>query len=252
MLNPAFYFLSTPVYLSAIGLISVCLLLLMKFIQKRKKQEEIRSLKSAIDIQERERKRIAEDIHDQIGPMISAIKLKINSIKHMQSMEEVQRTVAETSSYIDMLMKDVRKTIRNLSPTNISENGFIKSIHDFKSVVERNDIEFLVLHEGVENKISERAKLNLYRIISEMINNSIKHSGCTAIKVIMKMYEHSTLFLYVDNGSARHDQSIQSLGMGLKNIQSRVASLQGKLYCNEHFGDGAFYQILFDNHALLN
>jgi len=219
---------------------------------KRRKQKEIEALNAMIDMQEIERKRLADDMHDQIGPMLSAIKLKINAIRQMHEASEIRDVINETNSYIDVLIQDVRQVVRNLSPTNLEKQGLIQTIQDFKGVIEKNNIRFEFAHEGIENSMKEKAKINIYRIVAELINNSIRHSHCTLIKLVMKVYEKKTIILYTDNGSGNQEEQMEDHGLGLKNIESRVASFRGQLFQKKDFTDGAFYQISFDNYILMN
>jgi len=238
----------------ASGILIIVLFIISRSLSKvrKRKQKEIQALNSMIEIQEKERRRIAEDMHDQIGPMISALKLKISSIKYMEDTAEVRKTVSEVTRNIDMLMQDVQKIIRNLSPANLEKYGLIQTIKDYKNAIEQtNKIKFEFSHESIEERMKENARINIYRIVSELINNSLKHSDCSLIQLVMKTYESKTMIVYTDNGSNCRE-GIAVLGMGLNNIESRVISFRGKLYHNKSFADGAFYQITFDNNFLMN
>ena len=214
---------------------------------KIRKQKEIEKLNAMIEMQEQERSRIAEDMHDELGPMLSAIKLKLNSVKLLKSVPDVTVSLTETSADLDRVIQDVRNIVRNISPTNMSKYGLIQSIVDYKNTIERDDrisVEFL--HEGMEGRLNENAEINIYRIISEMINNSLKHSNGSRIKIIMKMFRKKTSIVYVDDGSSEENRFDFS-GMGLKSIRARVNLLHGQLETAQDFSNGAFYQIVFDN-----
>ena len=215
---------------------------------KKRKQKEIEALNAVIDMQEYERRRIAGDLHDQIGPMLSAIKLKINAIRQTMNIPEIEKTVKETEVYMNTLIQDIRQVVRNLSPTNLESRGLIQTIEDFKEIIEKgNHVKFEFKHEGMEKRLAEKAEMNLYRIIAELINNSLKHSGCTLIKLLIKMYEKKTVIIYTDNGVNRYIGKLDSPGMGIKNIESRVNSFKGYLDRDETFSQGAYYAITFDN-----
>lgn len=219
---------------------------------RKRKQKEIQALNAVLEMQESERKRIAEDLHDELSPMLSAVKLKINSIRQMQSTDEIEQIVKETTTYVDSIIQDVRLVVRNLSPTNLSKYGLVQSIEDFKNTVEKNNrIKFDFMHEGLEKRFKESAEINIYRILSEMINNSVKHSNCDAIKLLIKVYKDKTSILYTDNGQKIQTEEKSHAGMGLRNITSRVNLFKGELHKKKDFSTGAFYQILFDNHILL-
>ena len=218
---------------------------------KKRKKREFVALNAVIDMQEFERKRIAEDLHDQIGPILSAIKLKINSMRQTKNISEIESTVKETTSHLDTIIQDVRQVVRNLSPTKLNENGLIQTIEDFKNTIEEgHNIRFEFMHEGMDTRMREKAEINLYRIIAELINNSLKHSGCSLIKLMMKRYEKKTIIIYTDNGVNSGPGKMAKPGMGLKNIESRVNSFRGTLHSNKSFADGAYYSIAFENYIL--
>lgn len=210
------------------------------------------ALNTLIDMQENERKRIAGDMHDQIGPMLSAVKLKINTLKLIDNHNELELLVNEITNNMDTVIRDVRQIVRNLSPTNLEKHGLVQAIEDFKSVIEKNHIRFEFIQEGMENGMKENARMNIYRIIAELINNSLRHSDSSLIKLIMKSYEKKTIIVYTDNGTVHDEDESPDHGMGLKSIESRVTSFRGKLFCKPDFINGAFYQITFDNQMLFN
>lgn len=245
-----FIFFIVVIAVSFLILFSFFIMVIVLNAKKRKKRE-VEALNAVIDMQEFERKRIAEDMHDQIGPILSAIKLKINSIMQMKNISEIENTIKETTSHMDTIIQHVRQVVRNLSPTKLNENGLIQTIEDFKNTIEDgHNIRFEFMHEGMEIRMREKAEINLYRIIAELINNSLKHSRCSFIKLIMKKYEKETIIIYTDNGNNSEPFKTEMPGIGLKNIESRVNSFRGKLHRNENFANGAFYSITFDNYVL--
>src|ERR1041384_7641328 len=102
------------------------LLLLLFFITiliinvKMRKQKEIEKLQAIIDTQENERKRIADDMHDEIGPLLSAIKLEINSYPAITLKENLENKIKSTSRHLDTVIENIRNTVRNLSYKNLS------------------------------------------------------------------------------------------------------------------------------------
>lgn len=225
---------------------------LIYLFDKVKKKKQIKALNSAIDLQEQERKRIAEDLHDQVGPTLSAIKLKVDAFQSIDSVLQAKEIGTEVNILIDHVMDEIRQTVRNLTPVDFEKNGLVKSIQNFQSHVKRDKINFDFKHEGIEGipmKLS--ASLNLYRIIMEMINNSIRHSGCSFIKLMMKVYEKQTVIVYTDDGCGMNKVSFLSSGSGLKNIESRVAAYRGQLNNWNPEEGGPIYHITFENQFIL-
>jgi len=198
-----------------------------------------------------ERKRIADDLHDEIGPMLSAIKLRLLTLKRMESHQEISSAVDKITTDMDFLIQDVRRIIRNISPGKLKQDGLIKSIEDYRNLIQMNNIHFDFKVEIVENDLKEEASINIYRILLELINNSIKHSHCKKINVLFKTYNYKTLILYSDDGCKQTTNDTSQICMGLKSIKTRVDALEGKIDLSENFSNGAFCEILFDNKVLL-
>jgi signal transduction histidine kinase len=217
-----------------------------------RKQKEIEKLNAILETQENERKRIAEDMHDEIGPMLSAIKLQINSFLSLQTKEDLESNIKETSGYLNVIIQNVRNVVRNLSPANLSNHGLVKSIEDFRNIIEKDGhIRFNFMNEGIGSRWKETAEINIYRMVNEMINNSLKHSNCNEINLALRMYEKEFLVLYTDNGSIQEANAVNSSGMGVKNISSRANMMNGKVSTYRDFTRGAFYFITFENRNIL-
>jgi len=197
-----------------------------------------------------ERKRIADDLHDEIGPMLAGIKLKIAAVKKMQNPSEISSALDEITTNIDLLIQDFRKIIRNITPSWLERFGLIKSIEEYRSLIQRNNIHFDFLYEVSENNLNDEARLNIYRIIMELINNSIKHSHCKIIKLFFKTYSDKTIIYYLDDGCKHFLNDGKQNGMGLNSINARVDALKGKISFTSYQNDGAFCQILLDNKTL--
>jgi len=198
-----------------------------------------------------ERKRIAEDLHDEVGPMLAGLKLRMLLMKRMQNPQEISTALDKMTTDIDFLIHDVRKIIRNINPAQLEDYGLINSIEDYRDLIQKNNIHFDFRFEGIENHIKEEAGLNIYRVIMELINNSIKHSRCKTIKLIIKTYPSKTIIVYSDDGCQNKSNGTAKIGMGLKSIEARVKKLKGEIIFNDDFHNGSFCQILFDNNILL-
>ena len=248
--------LSKDEFFYLIFMIAAAILMLLLFFiavlilnVKIRKQKEIEKLNAIITTQENERKRIAEDLHDEMGPMLSAIKLQINNF--VLAKDELEKNVKETSNHLDTVIQNIRRVVRNLSPSKLHSQGLIQSIEEFRVIIEKNNkIRFNLYHEGINNKWHEQAEAGIYRIVHELINNSLKHSNCNEINIALRVYEKVCLILYVDNGSIPENGVPKERGFGLQNIQTRVQMLKGKLETHPDFSRGAFYEIKIENKNL--
>lgn len=248
--------LSKSEFLYLIGIVSMTILMLVAFFIvvmiyniKIRKQKEIEKLNAIITTQENERTRIAEDMHDEIGPMLSAIKLMISSFSKSDDITELNSQIQQASNHLDSVIQNIRNIVRNLSSANLHKIGLIQSLEDFRSIIERdNRIRFVLNHEGIIGQWIEEAEVNIYRILYELINNSIKHSNCNEIRILFHAFENTFEIFYSDNGHA--ESNLIVLGMGIRNVETRVKGLNGKLIKNDEFTEGAMYHIILENKYL--
>ncbi|MEJ5996389.1 sensor histidine kinase [Pedobacter sp. Du54] len=180
-------------------------------------------LSAVIESQEIERKRIGEDLHDEIGGTLSAIKLMLNANK--QSIED-QDTLLSARQLIDKMINDVRNIAHDLSPPGLTMFGLYHTLESFISLINKTGkIEVLIHHEPyVETRfLTEKIELALFRIITQLIANTLKHANASQINLIFKPNDKNLVIDYNDNGIG-FDLSILTKhhGIGVQNIKSRL------------------------------
>ncbi len=198
-------------------------------------------IKAEIDTLENERKRIAGDLHDDIGPLLSAIKLQVD---HVEPTDEHERQVLQKSvKQIDEVIRRFRQISYNLLPNTLVRKGFVAAAHEFAGKM--NDlgsvhIEFTC---NTDIKLSGENEVNLYRIIQEIIHNAIKHSG--AKNLIINIYKEDDMVILsaADNGVGfNYEPSREgTTGLGMLNMQSRAALLKARLTVDAQTGKGVKY-----------
>ena len=180
-------------------------------------------LNAVIESQEIERKRIGEDLHDEIGGTLSAIKLMLNANK--QSAEN-QDMLLSARQLIDKMIVDVRNIAHDLSPPGLAMFGLYHTIETFVSIINKTGkIEVLVHHDPyIENRfLTEKIELALFRVITQLIANTLKHANASQINLIFKPDDKNLIIDYTDNGVG-FDLSIltKNHGIGVQNIKSRL------------------------------
>ncbi|MER0442634.1 7TM-DISM domain-containing protein [Emticicia sp. W12TSBA100-4] len=168
---------------------------------------------------ESERQRIARDLHDDLGGTLSAIKGKIANEKVSQ----------EAINLVEQAIEDLRYISRNLSPPELENDGLIISIQNTINRVQNvSKIKFTFINFGEKQRLNQDIKLNIYRIITELINNILKHSKAQNAIVQLIYYKESLQILVEDDGIGIKSEK-NNWGIGLKNINSRVEFLGAKL-----------------------
>lgn len=210
-----------------------------------KKQHRIDIMNTLTDAQEQEKKRIAERLHDEVGAMLSIAKLNINTLK-----EDVFAADSDADKKLQVtknLMRDISDTVRNIShnlmPIALEKYGFKTAILDLlKSIKAANSLNVEYLIEGLEKTESwpQNFILSTYRIIQEVLNNAIKHSGATHLFVQIIELENAITIYIEDNGKGIEPENLDKDGAGMKLLKTNVDYLSGKLEINGKPNEGTF------------
>lgn len=213
--------------------------------QKRQLQEtqiaqQKELLNAVIDSQEVERKRIGQDLHDEIGGTLSAIKLMLNSLRNQLSNEQ-DEVMSEAKQLIDKMIVDVRHISHDLSPPGLAVFGLFTTIEAFVTLINNTgEIKIsLVQEEAVEEiNLPEKTALALFRVLTQLVDNTIKHANATEITIEFKS-EATLLINYSDNGKGFDiDKLKERSGIGMQNIQSRLQMVNAQYQIETSVGRG--------------
>jgi signal transduction histidine kinase len=190
---------------------------------------------------ENERARIASDLHDELGPILSAVKLRINSLDIHSPNDQL--ILDKSNKNIDELIRRMREISNDLLPNILLRKGLIttmeKFVEDFKNS-NKLEIKF-TCKPGID--IPKEMEINIYRILQEIIHNTIKHAQATELRVKIIPGKQQLLVLTEDNGKGFDyiRYSRESTGLGLRNLLSRTEVLGGKMYIESGSGKGTKY-----------
>jgi two-component system, NarL family, sensor kinase len=232
------------VYIASIIIAVIIIFFVVSIVLQQRKVSTWQQARIAAEINtlESERKRIAGDLHDELGPMLSAIKLQIN---HLEPSDESETAALEKSSeQIDMIMKRFREISYDLLPNTLVRKGFINATTEFVGKLE--SLHSLKINfTSIEFSLAPAKEVNLYRIIQEIIQNTIKHSRASYLNITIQKNEKSILLLTKDDGIGfnYNEKSLEAKGIGLLSLQSRAQLLGGKLIVNTQPGAGTSFQI---------
>lgn len=209
---------------------------------------ELTKLKSIIEGEENERKRIAEDLHDGIIGDLSAIKLQV-AVLDGTGTRIKEKQLPKIIEMIDQACTQVRRISHDLMPASIEDFGLIESLNQYckkLNFAHKTQIEFQTF--GVYTPLSKNHESTLYRIIQELLNNIIKHAEAKQALVQMNFHEDEISISVEDDGKGFQTDSVHE-GIGLKNVRSRVKLLQGELDVKSS-AMGTFVHILVDLNKL--
>jgi len=200
----------------------------------KNKELERKSFQVVIDTEERERQRFSEDLHDGLGPLLSTIKLYINQMNTAKvSDSERIELLSFTNDLIDEAISSTRIIANNILPSTIGDNGLWAAVTSFCHKIEQTGVIAFVLVNNTDIKLKSEVENSLYRIIIELINNTLKHAHAVKINISMEIVDNMFKIAYSDDGLGIDDNITK--GLGLRNIRNRCNSLNGqyKIYNEE-------------------
>jgi len=206
-------------------------------------ESERKILSAVIRGEERERQRFAAEMHDGLGPLLSAIKLYINELGSLNMPEEERKDLIKYSNeLIDEAVNATRTISNNLMPTVIHSYGLIKAVKAFCDKVNKtNKLNINFETENISDRLESNLELIFFRIISELINNTIKHAQAKNVYILLVKYKDRLSLYFKDDGVGFDVNEIinsETKGMGLKNIISRVKSIKGKYSFSSAYNKG--------------
>jgi signal transduction histidine kinase len=231
-------------YISSIIIGIVVLFFISAIVRQQRKVSYWQQARIAAEINtlEAERKRIAGDLHDELGPMLSAIKLQIN---HLEPEDETENAVLEKSSkQIDTIIQRFREISYDLLPNTLVRKGFIKATHEYigkLKTLHPLEIEF----NTTAFSLKPEQEVNLYRVIQEIMQNTIKHARATKLHINIIKKDKSIFLQTKDDGIGfnYNEKSLEAKGVGLLSLQSRAQLLGGQLIVHTQPGSGTTFEI---------
>lgn len=189
-------------------------------------------LKRVIETEENDRKQFAADLHDDLGPILSTIKLRLDLMEQMNPSEELKENIAISNELTGLVVEKIRTISHNITPHLIETLGLDAGVRDLcKKIKELNKIEITLESDIESRRFSQPVELHYYRIISELVNNSLKHSQATKINILLSGKEDRLELIYSDNGIGyNYAESLQKPGgIGLRNILNRITLINGTI-----------------------
>lgn len=253
---------STLIYALAIG--SVLLMLLFFLILKSNKQkqkillaeknekiqsqkiedllkkQELKSINDMLFAQEQERKRIAQDLHDRLGSMLSMVKVHFKSVEeNIEKLIKDNVTQYETANnLLDEACEEVRKIAHNMSSGVLAKFGLVPALNELiSSLSESSKIDVEFIDHGLDNRLENDMEINIYRIIQELFSNVLKHSKASEVSLQILKRNNRLSIIFEDNGVGfTPGDSFE--GIGLTNIKSRITKFEGKIEIDSGKGSG--------------
>ncbi len=224
---------------------------LKKNLQQQKEIQELKSemqrqlLESALEVQEVERVRIAKDLHDEVGAMLSVTKLSLNQLlRKLDNVEELVPMGLHTREMLEQSIGQVRRISKELVPSTLDEFGLMSAIDEFIQKVHfASETLFIFSHEGIDSnqRFDRKIELAIYRIVQELVNNALKHAEAQEITLKLATEVNKIIFTFTDDGKGFDFERVRKnpkSGLGMRNIESRLSVISGTFEIKSVLGQG--------------
>ncbi|WP_082793986.1 tetratricopeptide repeat-containing sensor histidine kinase [Roseivirga seohaensis] len=222
--------------IALIMLLIISYLLFSRTIQRKK----LENLRAMVLGEENERKRVAKDLHDGIGVLLTSIKMRLSNFEdNVEDKNAFQNSLGQ----IDNACSEVRRISHNMVPASLSKLGLEEAMLDlFDNVTASSQIEIQEKLSYEVGDFEESSEVLIYRVIQELVNNTLKYAQASSIQIEMKKIKDEYIIEYQDNGVGFDKTKIKN-GLGLKSIASRIDILKGKLTFDSTEGNGVSFKI---------
>ncbi len=226
-------------------IIMAIVLFVLILIHHRNQYIQLKKINSliVIDAMEKERARIASDLHDDLGPILSVIKFQIGAVMYKSKNQFLE--LKKTSDQIDEVLMRIRAISYNLFPTILMQKGPFAAIEELVNSMERTQKMQIFFKYPPCLMIGESQGVQLFRIVQEALNNIYKHAKASNVTIFFSAYKNRLTLACEDNGIGFDMNSNEELcrGRGLTSIQNRTDIMGGFFYICSERGKGTILTI---------
>lgn len=201
-------------------------------------------MQAVLDAEEKERHRIAQELHDGIGQMMGALKLNLSGLRSELPNEDPMLSQKLDNIYelVDDSCREIRNVSHQMMPNTLLRYGLTGAVKDFMNKIDMQTLDAHVYMEGVDKRLNANVEHMMFRVVQECVTNVIKHAQASRLDISLILEERELVLIIEDNGCG-FDTSVSAEGIGLKNIYSRVAYLNGSVELDSKPGKGTVISI---------
>lgn len=203
-------------------------------------QQQIHLGHALLQGEERERRRVAGDLHDGLGGLLAGVKMNLTGMATETRTKDLNRVVDQ----LDHSISELRRIARNMMPEALLKFGLETALKECCESLMSDKVNIHFQSYGIRSAIPHEKQLTIYRIVQELLNNAIKHAAASEI-LLQCSQNNDTFFITLeDNGKGFDTSAIRSFkGIGLSNVKNRVDYLSGKLEINSTVNEGTSINI---------
>jgi signal transduction histidine kinase len=241
----------------AVGIILLVFIYQKKQIHYVREKEQLKIdferqiLESKLEIQEQTFKNISQEIHDNIGQVLSLVKLTINTMQTADP-QVLEQKIESSKELITKAIKDLRNLSKSLNTDYVKDMGLLRSVeYELEMLQHASAIKVDLRIEGEPYRLEHKKELIIFRIFQEVLQNIIKHASATAILVEFNFDSRNFYLQISDNGSGFQPQSLtatdarqQPSGLGLRNMEHRAKLIEAAFFLDSEPGKGTMIKLI--------
>jgi len=214
-------------------------------LEKEKQHAKIATLTALLDGQEQERARLARDLHDGLGGLLSGTKIQLSTLHHkITDTNKIEMT--KSIEHLDNAVDELRRVAHNLMPDLLLKYGLEEALKEYANRMSTDQLDIHVQFLGYTQTLEQDKQLLVYRIIQELVNNALKHANPQQIIIQLVESDNSYMVTIEDDGCGFElTQAQKTQSAGLHNIQSRVQFLKGELHIHSELNLGTSIDFQF-------
>ena len=204
-------------------------------------RQQEQAIRAVMEAEENERQRIAKDLHDGVGQMMSAAKMNLSAFESELKFdtEEQRQSFEKVINLVDESCREVRTVSHVMMPNALLKNNLGDAIREFTGKLNQKDLRISVYTEGLNERLDSNIETMLYRVVQECVNNTIKHAGASALDISLIRDKDGISGTIEDNGKGFDATDPEKMkGIGIKNISSRIEYLKGTVDIDSAPGRG--------------
>lgn len=223
---------------------------LQQKLREKEKQEELKVTKAILEGEERERERVAKDLHDGLGGMLAGVKINLSTWCSNHVEEGKYDSFNKILDQLDTSVSELRRVARNLMPESLLNFGLEIALKDLCEFYMKDGLKIHFQAISVNKNLPLNLQINIYRIVQELLSNAVKHSEASNILVQCSQSADEFYITVEDNGKGMDAAEMNKLkSLGLKNVKNRIDYLKGKLDIQSSTQNGTFINIELKTHA---
>lgn len=214
-------------------------------LDEAEKEHRMHMLQATLEAQERERKRIASDLHDDIGSLLSALKLSVTFLEENEGDEKRRQFLSQTRNKLDSGIEQVRRISHDIYPPALQKLGLWEALNDVIGLIQESGKIRVIIENKIEkSRFDAQTELAVYRVLQELLNNALRHSQASEIKIRIFEHPEGIRIIFLDNGIGMSLDEI-SEGLGFVTMRSRMKVIQGRISFQSQMGSGSIATLTF-------